>query len=136
MYSSLVRTFSRAFRVDKRSGTRLVHQNAKKESNEDPLDPSIPIIDEKLSHPDLFDLRNCFTVREMFDARIHLGHKEGTLNDLMKPLIVGSRLGSCIIDLEQTRQLLGDALNFTAHVASRGGIILLVNRNRQVCLII
>lgn len=75
-------------------------------------------------------------MQEMFDARVHLGHKEGTLNPLMKPFILGSRLGSLIIDLEQSKQLLADALNFTAHIASRGGIILFINRSRQVCQVL
>lgn len=89
-------------------------------------------LDDCLRHHDFFGLRNSFTMKEMFEARVHLGHKEGTLNNLMKPFIVGSRLGSLIIDLEKTKELLGDALNFTAHIASRGGIILFVNRSRQV----
>lgn len=88
-----------------------------------------------LHEHDFFAVRNCFTMKEMFDARVHLGHKEGTLNPRMKPYLLGSRLKSLIIDLEQTRELLGDALNFTAHIASRQGIILIVNRSRQVrCL--
>ena len=70
----------------------------------------------------------------MFDARVHLGHKEGTLNEKMKAFVVGSRLGSLIIDLNQSKELLGDALNFTAHIASRGGIILFINRSRQVSM--
>ena len=81
---------------------------------------------------DFFGVRNCFTMKERFDARVHLGHKEGTLNPLMKPYVLGSRLKSLIIDLDQTQRLLGDALNFTAHVAARRGIILIVNRSRQV----
>lgn len=82
---------------------------------------------------DFFNVRNCFTLKELFDARVHLGHKEGTLNPNMKPYLVGSRLKNLIIDLEQTKRLLSDALNFTAHIASRRGIILIVNRSRQVC---
>ena len=34
----------------------------------------------------------------------------------------------CIIDLDQTAMLLRQALNFTAHVAYKGGIILFVCR--------
>lgn len=94
--------------------------------------PSDPLA-ERLKDPDFFGVRKILTIKEMFEARVHLGHKEGTLNNLMKPFILGSRMGSLIIDLQQTKELLGDALNFTAHVASRGGIILFVNRSRQVC---
>ncbi|KAF6125845.1 mitochondrial ribosomal protein S2 [Phyllostomus discolor] len=49
----------------------------------------------------------------------------------MEPYIFGSRLGQDIIDLEQTAAHLQLALNFTAHVAYRKGIILFVGRNRQ-----
>ena len=49
----------------------------------------------------------------------------------MEPYIFGSRLDQDIIDLEQTATHLQLALNFTAHVAYRGGIILFVSRKRQ-----
>jgi small subunit ribosomal protein S2 len=75
-------------------------------------------------------------MKEMFDARVHLGHKEGTLNPHMRQYVLGSRLKSLIIDLDQTTRLLGDALNFTAHVAARRGIILIINRSRQVSAIV
>lgn len=93
-----------------------------------------PAKSSPLHERDFFAVRNCFTLKEMFDARVHLGHKEGTLNPLMKPYVLGSRLKHLIIDLDQTTRLLGDALNFTAHIASRRGIILIINRSRQVCL--
>ncbi|XP_016325586.1 28S ribosomal protein S2, mitochondrial-like [Sinocyclocheilus anshuiensis] len=51
--------------------------------------------------------------------------------DLMKPYLFGSRLDIDIIDLEQTAEHLQRALNFTAHVAYRSGIILFVSRRRQ-----
>lgn len=91
---------------------------------------------DPLQERDFFAVRNCFTLKEMFDARVHLGHKEGSLHPRMKPYVLGSRLKSLIIDLDQTTRLLGDALNFTAHIASRRGIILIVNRSRQVCPIL
>ena len=36
-----------------------------------------------------------------------------------------------IIDLEQTAELLNDALNFTAHIAYREGVILFISRHIQ-----
>lgn len=51
----------------------------------------------------------------------------------MEPYIFGCRLDQDIIDLDQTMQHLQLALNFTAHVAYRGGIILFVSRKRQFC---
>uniref|UniRef100_A0AAA9SGH9 Small ribosomal subunit protein uS2m n=1 Tax=Bos taurus TaxID=9913 RepID=A0AAA9SGH9_BOVIN len=72
-----------------------------------------------------------FSVRSLFNARVHLGHKAGCRHRFMEPYIFGSRLGQDIIDLEQTATHLQLALNFTAHVAFRGGIILFVSRARQ-----
>lgn len=53
-------------------------------------------------------------------------------NEYMAPYIFGCRQGIDIIDLDQTIFLLFDALNFTAHVAYRGGIILFVSQFPQV----
>lgn len=50
----------------------------------------------------------------------------------METFIFGSRLGHLIIDLDQTAELLRQALNFTAHIAFRGGIILFISRNPQI----
>lgn len=55
----------------------------------------------------------------------------GVSGRFMEPYIFGSRLGQDIIDLEQTAAHLQLALNFMAHVAYRGGIILFVGRSRQ-----
>lgn len=49
----------------------------------------------------------------------------------MEPYLYGCRLDQDIIDLDQTVEHLQQALNFTAHVAYRGGIILFVSRRRQ-----
>uniref|UniRef100_A0A182MTG3 Small ribosomal subunit protein uS2m n=1 Tax=Anopheles culicifacies TaxID=139723 RepID=A0A182MTG3_9DIPT len=82
-----------------------------------------------LNHPDYFDVHKLFTVEDLFKARVHLGHKEGTLNDNMKGYLYGSRLGHCIIDLDKTVEYLRTALNVAAHIAYRDGIILFFNRN-------
>ena len=49
----------------------------------------------------------------------------------MEPYLFGSRLEQDIIDLDKTVEHLQAALNFTAHIAYRGGIILFVSRRRQ-----
>lgn len=54
----------------------------------------------------------------------------------MSPYIFGTRQDIDIIDLEQTLPLLHDAMNFTAHIAYRGGIILFLSRNRQMMPVI
>ncbi|KAM9083014.1 small ribosomal subunit protein uS2m [Megaptera novaeangliae] len=89
------------------------------------------ILSEPLKHFDFFNVKELFSVRSLFDARVHLGHKAGCRHRFMEPYIFGSRLDQDIIDLEQTATHLQLALNFTAHVAYRGGIILFVSRKRQ-----
>ncbi|OAD54836.1 28S ribosomal protein S2, mitochondrial, partial [Eufriesea mexicana] len=91
---------------------------------------------DPLSHPDFFHVYDMFTVKNLFDARVHFGHKEGSLNDYMRPFIFGSRLGHLIIDLDQTAELLRQALNVTAHIAFRGGLILFISKNPQISYIV
>lgn len=55
---------------------------------------------------------------------------------LMEPYLYGCRLDQDIIDLDQTVEHLRLALNFTAHIAYRGGIILFISRRRQFCHLI
>nr|SVE70610.1 EOG090X0B5N [Daphnia similis]SVE71236.1 EOG090X0B5N [Daphnia similis]SVE71868.1 EOG090X0B5N [Daphnia similis]SVE72494.1 EOG090X0B5N [Daphnia similis] len=88
-------------------------------------------ISDPLKFPDYFGVRKLFRIRDLFDARIHYGHKDGTLDPNMKPYIFGSRLGHLIFDLDKTAEMLQDALNFTAHIAYRGGIILFVSHFPQ-----
>lgn len=82
-----------------------------------------------LEHPDYFNVANLFTIRNLFEARVHFGHKEGSMHDQMKPYVFGSRLGHLIIDLEQTAEHLRRALNVTAHTALQGGLICFFCRN-------
>lgn len=89
------------------------------------------ILMEPLRHSDFFNVKELFSVRSLFDARVHLGHKAGCRHRFMEPYIFGSRLDQDIIDLEQTATHLQLALNFVAHVAYRRGIILFMGRNRQ-----
>ena len=84
-----------------------------------------------LSHEDFFNVRKSFTLQQLFDARVHLGHKSIVRDVHMRPFLFGCRLGSDIIDLEKTSELLSDALNFTACMAYRGGVILFVTRTPQ-----
>lgn len=49
----------------------------------------------------------------------------------MRSYFYGCRLGHVIFDLDKTAIHLREALNITAHIAFRGGIILFFNRNPQ-----
>ncbi|GAA6219281.1 28S ribosomal protein S2, mitochondrial [Lates japonicus] len=94
-------------------------------------DVSEKIMNLPLEKPDYFCVSELFSLKNLFDARVHLGHKKGCRHRLMEPYLYGCRLDQDIIDLDQTVEHLQQALNFTAHVAYRGGIILFVNRRRQ-----
>jgi len=88
------------------------------------------VADPLKSH-DFFGVRNLVTVKDLFDSRVHLGHKVGVRDPYMLPFLFGTRLGIDVIDLEQSALLLGDALNFLAHIAFRGGVVLFVSRHIQ-----
>ncbi|KAJ8404463.1 hypothetical protein AAFF_G00337300 [Aldrovandia affinis] len=103
--------------------TRQVQNNSPAENDK--------ILNKPLKHPDFFRLSELFSVKDLFEARVHLGHKKGSRHRLMEPYLFGCRLEQDIIDLDQTVEHLQQALNFTAHVAYRGGVILLVSRRRQ-----
>lgn len=87
-----------------------------------------------LRQADYFEVAGLVSIKELFDARVHLGHREDSLNDKMRQYILGSRLGHLIFDLPTTAEHLRRALNFTAHMAYRGGVILFVSQYHQHCL--
>nr|XP_057920121.1 28S ribosomal protein S2, mitochondrial [Doryrhamphus excisus] len=89
------------------------------------------LVNLTLEKPDFFRVSELFSVKDLFDARVHLGHKKGCRHRLMAPYLYGCRLDQDIIDLDQTMEHFQLALNFTAHVAFRGGVILFVSRRRQ-----
>lgn len=101
-------------------------------SEEKTINESMAEMPNPLTKADFFGVHKLFTVRDLFESRAHLGHKSGTLNHHMTPYIFGTRLGIIIFDLDQTAQRLREALNFTAHIAFRGGVVLFVNRSRHV----
>lgn len=70
-------------------------------------------------------------MEDLLESRVHFGHKEGMLDPHMRPYIFGKRLGVLIFDLEKTAKLLNTALQVTAEIAYRKGIILFVNQSRQ-----
>jgi len=89
-------------------------------------------IDQTLKYQDYFGVHDLFTVKDLFDARVHLGHKHTALDDRMKQFVYGVRFGQSIIDLDQTTLHLRQALNFLAHIVYRNGIVLFVCRQPQL----
>uniref|UniRef100_A0A1I8GUD9 Ribosomal_S2 domain-containing protein n=2 Tax=Macrostomum lignano TaxID=282301 RepID=A0A1I8GUD9_9PLAT len=81
-------------------------------------------MEQSLRIDDYFQVNRLVSKRQLMEHRVHLGHKAGCRSEWMTPSLFGCRCGVDIIDLEQTAPLLRRALNFTAHVAARGGIVL------------
>lgn len=73
----------------------------------------------KLSNPDAFGVQNMVKIKNLFEAGVHFGHTEGTLDKRMKQYLYGNRLGHLIINLNHTKRLLQKALNVTAHISYR-----------------
>jgi len=126
--------------VHKRLPTRLIFQQSvrrlsaettpkieESEQKESVISPATPANDP-LSSYDYFGVHNLFTVKMLFDSRMHLGHTVRSLEHQMTKFVFGTRFDMCILDLDKTAFHLRQALNFTAHIAYRGGIILLVCR--------
>ncbi len=71
------------------------------------------------------------SMRELFEAGAHFGHRTRFWNPKMAPYIYGKRGDIHIIDLEQTVVMLNDALNFLSTVVANGGRIMFVGTKRS-----
>jgi len=123
MLSLSRRLCSRAVRLPVSSMTMSTDSKLMKEPSK---------LDTSLKYQDYFGVQKMFTVKDLFDARVHLGHKHTALDDRMKQFIYGVRFGQSIIDLDQTTLHLRQALNFLAHIVYRNGIVLFVCRQPQL----
>jgi small subunit ribosomal protein S2 len=72
------------------------------------------------------------SVAEMLEAGMHFGHRTYKWHPKMKPYIFEARKGIHIIDLEQTRTKLEEALAIISRAVADGKIILLVGTKNQV----
>jgi len=70
-------------------------------------------------------------MREMLEAGVHFGHQTRRWNPKMKRYIFGKRNGIYIIDLQQTSQLLDEALEFARSLGYAGRKLLFVGTKRQ-----
>lgn len=55
-----------------------------------------------MEHPDFFEVHKLFSMEDLFDAKVHLGHHEGCWHPLMKRYLYGAREHHHIIDLNRT----------------------------------
>ena len=127
---------------------KLLFQQSAKLSSSAPEADDLPVTAPPNPHEhfDYFGVSKLFTVKTLFDSRMHLGHTVRSLQPQMSPFVFGTRLAfltskdsfklfvfiprfdMCVIDLDQTAVLLRQALNFTAQIAYMGGIVLFVCR--------
>jgi small subunit ribosomal protein S2 len=61
------------------------------------------------------------TLRQLFEAGVHFGHRTCFREPKMAPYIYGVRNGISIIDLEKTRDYITEAQNYVAKLAARSG---------------
>ncbi len=71
------------------------------------------------------------SLREMLDAGVHFGHVTSRWNPKMKPYIFTARDKIHVINLEQTRQKLDEAVQFLHTVVAKGGTVLFVGTKLQ-----
>ncbi len=76
------------------------------------------------------------TIRNLLEAGCHFGHQTRYWCPRMEPYIFGERNKLHIIDLQQTKPMLEDALNYLGSVAAGGGKILFVGTKRQASQVI
>ncbi len=72
------------------------------------------------------------SVSDMLEAGMHFGHRTFKWHPKMKPYIFEARKGIHIIDLEQTKTKLEEALAAIARLVSEGKTILFVGTKNQV----
>ncbi len=71
------------------------------------------------------------TALEMLKSGVHFGHQVQKRHPKMQPYIYAKRNGVSIIDLEQTRIKLQEALDFVSQIVANGGVILFLGTKKQ-----
>jgi len=71
------------------------------------------------------------TIKELFEAGVHFGHRTQKWNPKMRPFIFEARQGIHIINLEETHKQLSEACNFIRDISQKGGEILFVGTKKS-----
>ncbi len=71
------------------------------------------------------------TMKSLFEAGVHLGHKTERWHPEMKPFIYGSKAGIYIIDIRQTLSKLQEAYEYVYNMSANGGRVLFVGTKFQ-----
>ena len=70
-------------------------------------------------------------IEEMMEAGAHFGHQTKRWNPKMKPYLYGARSGVHIIDLQKTKSLAEEALEFIEKAVAKGQDVLFVGTKMQ-----
>lgn len=73
-----------------------------------------------------------FSINDLFQAGVHLGHNKSRWNPKMSAYLYGIRNASYVIDLKKTNILLKNALKFLHHVVKEDGKVLFVSTKESV----
>ncbi len=71
------------------------------------------------------------SIKHLFDAGAHLGHKTQKWHPKMKEYIYGAKSGIYIIDLRKTLEKLKDAYEYVLNLSANGGRVLFVGTKYQ-----
>lgn len=71
------------------------------------------------------------SIKEMFEAGVHFGHKKGRTHPLARPFTYILKDGIYVIDLEKTRKMLTEALDYLKREVKDGKTILMVGTKKQ-----
>lgn len=81
---------------------------------------------------DKIKLNISLDIEEMARAGLHFGHRTSKIHPKMKPYLYGTRSTVHIIDLDQTKEKLTEALEFIGELVSQNKILLLVGTKIQI----
>jgi small subunit ribosomal protein S2 len=70
-------------------------------------------------------------MKQLLESGVHFGHQTRRWNPKMKRYIYGERGGIYIIDLTQTLDLLGQAVDVSRDIAARHGTVMFVGTKKQ-----
>lgn len=70
------------------------------------------------------------TVKDLFEAGVHFGHRTEKWNPKMRPYIFEARQGIHLINLDETHKQLTEACKFLRDLARRGGEVLIVGTKK------
>jgi len=95
------------------------------------LDPPSHATGDLLHADDYFGVKNLISLRELFNARVHLGHNAQMRHENASQYVYAQRGGQDIIDLNITHENLTTALNVLSHVVYNDGIITFVTTDSR-----